>query len=84
MVTNPPYGVRVRSTHDLRNLYEQFGKVLRLTCPGWHAAILGSDPVLLGHTRLKFDRNFSFNNGGILVQLACGEIPSRFNETDIL
>jgi putative N6-adenine-specific DNA methylase len=76
VVTNPPYGVRVRSAHDLRNLYEQFGKVLQLTCPGWHAAILGSDPVLLGHTRLKFDRNFSFNNGGIQVDLACTVIPA--------
>ena len=81
VVTNPPYGVRVRSTHDLRNLYEQFGKVLRLTCPGWHAAILGSDPVLLGHTRLKFDGIFSFNNGGINVQLACGKIPPDFDQS---
>ena len=74
VVTNPPYGVRVRSGHDLRDLYDQFGKILRLNCPDWLAAILCSDPVLLGHTRLKFDRHYSFNNGGINVQLACGKI----------
>ncbi|MEM5774942.1 MAG: hypothetical protein AAGU05_08065, partial [Anaerolineaceae bacterium] len=76
VVTNPPYGVRVRSGHDLRNLYDQFGKVLRANCPGWQAAILCSDPVLLGHTRLKFDRCYFFNNGGINVQLACAIITS--------
>lgn len=82
VVTNPPYGVRVRSGHDLRNLYDQFGKVLRANCPGWQAAILCSDPVLLGHTRLKFDRRYFFNNGGINVQLACATIASV--ESDLL
>ena len=77
VVTNPPYGVRVRSGHDLRDLYEQFGYVLRLHCSGWNAAILCSDPVLLGHTRLSFERHYSFNNGGIPVQLACSRIPAK-------
>lgn len=76
VVTNPPYGVRIHSSHDLRNLYDQFGKVLRLNCPGWQAAILCSDNILLGHTGLSFDRRFSFNNGGIQVQLACASIPA--------
>jgi putative N6-adenine-specific DNA methylase len=75
VVTNPPYGVRVRSGHDLRDLYAQFGKVLRLHCSGWNAAILNSDPILLGHTGLSFERRYSFNNGGIPVQLACARIP---------
>lgn len=74
VVTNPPYGVRVRSAHDLRNLYDQLSNVLRTNCPNWQAAILCSDPVLLGHTRLKFDRRYFFNNGGINVQLACGKV----------
>jgi 23S rRNA G2445 N2-methylase RlmL len=76
VVTNPPYGVRVRSGHDMRNLYDQFGKVLRLNCAGWDAAILCNDPILLGHTRLPFDHHYSFNNGGIQVKLACAKIPS--------
>lgn len=75
VVTNPPYGVRVRSAHDLRNLYEQFGKVLRLNCPGWQAAILCSDNILLGHIGLTYNQHFSFNNGGIQVHLACAKVP---------
>ena len=74
VVTNPPYGVRVRSAHDLRNLYDQLGNILRLQCPGWHVAILGSDPILIGHTRFQFEKRFPFINGGIQVQLACAMI----------
>lgn len=81
VITNPPYGVRVSSGHDLRNLYDQFGKVLRQHCPGWNAAILCSDNMLLGHTALHFERRFSFNNGGIQVQLACGKIPASPQNT---
>lgn len=77
IVTNPPYGVRVRAAHDLRNLYDQLGKVLRLHCPDWNAAILCPDNVLLGHTGLSFDRRYTFNNGGLQVQLACGKISLR-------
>ncbi len=83
VVTNPPYGVRVRSGHDLRDLFGQFGKVLRRLCPGWNAAILASDPVLLGHTGLSFERRYFFNNGGIPVQLACARVPAMdINETN--
>lgn len=74
VVTNPPYGVRVRSAHDLRNLYDQFGKVLRLNCPGWQAAILCSDSSLLGHIGLTYGQRYFFNNGGLQVQLACAKI----------
>jgi putative N6-adenine-specific DNA methylase len=40
VVTNPPYGVRVSEGKDLRNLYAQFGNVLRRQCPGWNVAVL--------------------------------------------
>lgn len=82
IVTNPPYGVRVRSAHDLRNLYDQLGTMLRLKCPRWQIAILGSDPILIGHTRLRFEKRFSFINGGIQVQLACATIPADENLPD--
>src|SRR4030042_1131576 len=40
VVTNPPYGVRLKKTDDLRNLYAQLGKVLRTRCPGWRGTVL--------------------------------------------
>ncbi|HEY3311642.1 MAG TPA: class I SAM-dependent RNA methyltransferase [Anaerolineales bacterium] len=74
VVTNPPYGLRVSAGHDLRNLYAQFGNVLRARCPGWHAAVLSSDISLLGHTGLKLDTSFSMVNGGVGVRLGQGRV----------
>ena len=67
IVTNPPYGVRVSSGKDLRNLYSQLGEVLRLKCSGWQAGILCGDPILVGHTRLPFQSKLHLVNGGIPV-----------------
>lgn len=74
VVTNPPYGLRVSSNKDLRNLYAQLGNVLREKCPGWQAAILCSDTQLLRQTRLSFEFPISTINGGIPVRLGVGEI----------
>ena len=74
VVTNPPYGVRVGAGGDLRNLYAQFGKVLRNRCPGWHVALLCNDRQLLGQTGLALDTSLGMVNGGIAVMLARGII----------
>jgi putative N6-adenine-specific DNA methylase len=76
VVTNPPYGVRVSANQDLRNLYAQFGNVLRAHCTGWQAAILCGDIKLLGQTRLRLDTSFSFINGGIPVRLGRGMVAA--------
>jgi len=75
VVTNPPYGVRVRQGRDLRDLYARFGDVLRRECPGWRAAILCSDSRLLGQMHLDLDTSFGLVNGGIKVRLARGTVP---------
>jgi len=76
VVTNPPYGVRVSANQDLRNLYAQFGKVLRTQCPGWQVAILCSDRQLLGQTGMRLDTRLSLVNGGIPVKLAQGTVEA--------
>jgi putative N6-adenine-specific DNA methylase len=72
VVTNPPYGLRVSANKDLRNLYAQFGKVLKSKCLGWQVAILCNDFQLLRSTGLQLDASLSFVNGGIPVRLARG------------
>ena len=67
VITNPPYGQRV-GDGEVRNLYAQFGKVLRATCAGWHAAMLSSDVHWEYATGLKFQPIARFNNGGIKVR----------------
>jgi putative N6-adenine-specific DNA methylase len=74
VVTNPPYGARVSQGADLRNLYAQFGNVLRKHCPGWEVAILSNDSRLLGQMRLKLDTSLYTHNGGIRVSLARGKV----------
>lgn len=72
VVTNPPYGVRLNANKDLRNLYAQFGNVLRAKCMGWHTAILCSDLMLLGQTGVRLDTSFTMVTGGLKVRLGKG------------
>jgi putative N6-adenine-specific DNA methylase len=78
IVTNPPYGVRVSENQDLRNLYAQFGHVLRAQCPGWQVAVLSSEDKLLHSTGLPFEPEHSLAlvNGGLKVKLARGVVPA--------
>jgi len=76
VVTNPPYGVRVSGGRDLRNLYAQFGNVLRDKCPGWHIAMLCDSAQLVHNTGLKFDqaRGIPLVNGGLKVRLTLARV----------
>lgn len=74
VVTNPPYGLRTKAKQDLRNLYAQFGRVLRTKCPGWQVTMLCSSVQLLHHTGLELDKGIPLMNGGIRVSLAKGTV----------
>jgi putative N6-adenine-specific DNA methylase len=69
LCTNPPYGVRVSERAELRNLYAQFGKVVRAKCPGWTVAMYSPDARLERATRLSFRPLLSTVNGGIPVRV---------------
>ncbi len=75
VVTNPPYGLRIQSNHDLRNLYAQFGHVLRRVCPGWRLGVLCNDLRLLGQIGFSLDTNLKWINGGLQVRFALGQVP---------
>lgn len=72
IVTNLPYGVRVSENKDLRNLYAQFGNVLRAHCPRWGITFLCSDLALIGQTRLSVEPSRVWTNGGLRVRVAQG------------
>jgi putative N6-adenine-specific DNA methylase len=69
VVTNPPYGIRLRKKNDLRNLYAQLGKVLRTRCSGWHVTLLCDRAQLIRSTGLEFEKGISMMNGGLKVRL---------------
>lgn len=76
IVTNPPYGVRVGRSRDLRDLYARLGQVLRRRCPGWRVALLSARAELAGQTKLDLSTALSTTNGGIRVRLLTGSVPA--------
>jgi putative N6-adenine-specific DNA methylase len=78
IVTNPPYGLRVSAGQDVRNLYAQFGHVLRTSFEGWQLAVLCNDRQLLAQIDLPLDMSLNLVNGGLPVVLGRGRVqPPR-------
>jgi len=74
ILTNPPYGARVRGGHDLRDLYARLGDVARASFPGWSIGLLVADPALAAHTRFRFEERWRSTNGGIPVHFLTASI----------
>lgn len=74
---NPPYGARVGDRTKLRDLYAQFGNVLRRVCPGWRVAMISADRILEGHVGLRWRNIGTTDNGGIPVHFLAGEVPDE-------
>jgi putative N6-adenine-specific DNA methylase len=72
ILTNPPYGIRVGESDDLRNLYAKLGTAPK-TRKGWRLGILTSDSGLVRHTRLPLMPRFNTTNGGIPVTFFVSE-----------
>ena len=75
IVTNPPYGVRVSERHRLRDLYAQFGHVLRTRASGWQLAFLSTHPALDHQLGLPLTSLWQADNGGITVRLVTSSLP---------
>lgn len=75
VVTNPPYGVRVSGSGELRNLYARTGAVLRESFAGWRVAVVSADPRLTGQLGLTLRDAVKTSNGGIPVTFAVGQVP---------
>jgi len=75
IVSNPPYGVRLRGGGDLRDLYARFGAVLRRRCPGWRVALLCTDRRLVGASELPLESRASWRNGGLRGEVFTGVVP---------
>jgi putative N6-adenine-specific DNA methylase len=75
IVTNPPYGVRVGERQQLRDLYAQFGHMLRARARSWQLAMLGTHPALDHQLGLPLTTRWQANNGGITVRLVTSRLP---------
>jgi putative N6-adenine-specific DNA methylase len=74
VITNPPYGVRVDSNRDLRDLYAGFGNVLRKQFSGWRVGILCNNSALIGQMKLEIEKSIPLFNGGIPVRFYLARI----------
>jgi putative N6-adenine-specific DNA methylase len=71
IVTNPPYGVRISPTKDLRDLYAAFGRLYRERFPVWKLALLCNDPALIAALDLGTPaHSLALTNGGLPVKLS--------------
>jgi putative N6-adenine-specific DNA methylase len=76
ILTNPPYGIRVGESADLRNLYAKLGSTLK-SKPRWRIGILTSDSALVRQTKLSLRPRFSTSNGGIPVSYFVSEKTAK-------
>jgi putative N6-adenine-specific DNA methylase len=76
ILTNPPYGVRVGESQDLRDLYATLGKALS-TKRGWRVGVLTPDVALAGQMRLPMRPRFGSRNGGIAVNFLVSEKSAK-------
>jgi 23S rRNA G2445 N2-methylase RlmL len=70
VLTNPPYGIRVGESGDLRNLYARLGTI---TQKGWRLGVLTADQRLARHAGTPLRSRFDTKNGGIPVSFLATE-----------
>ena len=76
VLTNPPYGIRMGESDDLRDLYARVGTALRIK-KGWRIGILTADAGLVRKTQLPLVPRFSTRNGGIPVGFLVSDKPRK-------
>ncbi len=69
LLTNPPYGRRVREVRALETLYAEIGHVLARHFAGWRAALLSAEPRLDARIALPRRAEHRFMNGGLPCRL---------------
>ena len=69
IVSNPPYGVRLGATEDLRSLYAAFADTLKRNFAGWDAWLLCGELSLMKAIRLSPSKRIPLFNGAIECRL---------------
>ncbi len=71
VVTNPPYGKRLKENNGLLEFYGQFGQIFRQGLKGWDITLIlpRQAPRLKRSLKLGLRRITTFSNGGLPVAL---------------
>jgi len=85
LVTNPPYGERLRDLGSLGFLYRHLGQRLRDQYAGWQAAVLTGNPELGKTMGLRARKYYSLFNGAIPCRLLLFQVdPAWFVDAPYL
>lgn len=74
IVTNPPYGERMGELDELKEFYFTMGKKLKNSFSGSRFTLICGEKSLLGHLRLKADREKSITISNLKGKIASYEI----------
>lgn len=69
VLTNPPYGVRVGTSGQLRDLYASLGNAMRGSLAHWTLGFVTSDAALAGATGLAVQPALETSTGGLRIML---------------
>lgn len=75
VVSNPPYGVRIKGSSPLLSLYQTVGHRVKRLGDGWRAALLAHDVRLARRTGLSLEPAFSTRHGGLTVTAMATPTP---------
>lgn len=86
LVINPPYGVRLGHSDELKAFYPQLGDWLKRRFVGWRACVLTADPLLVKTIGLSPSRRIPLYNGALECRLYEFRIvegrPTRKSQTN--
>ncbi|RUO38335.1 bifunctional 23S rRNA (guanine(2069)-N(7))-methyltransferase RlmK/23S rRNA (guanine(2445)-N(2))-methyltransferase RlmL [Aliidiomarina shirensis] len=80
LLSNPPYGERLGSELGAWLFYRDFGRQLRQGISGWKAAIIAPDESMIKAMRMRTEKKYKLNNGGIPVLLAIMDLTDAQEE----
>ena len=75
VVSNPPYGVRIKGGSPLLSLYQTIGHRVQRLGDGWRTALLAHDVRLARRTGLSLEPAFSTRHGGLTVTAMATPTP---------
>jgi len=75
VVMNPPYGLRVGESEDIRALYRRIGGRLRSAYAGWDFALLVPEARLIEVLGLPAEPPLWIPHGGLKVAVVRGKVP---------
>ena len=76
VITNPPYGVRLRQNEDINATYVQLGRLLREEFGGWRAALITAAPELGKLLELRANKQYRFFNGALASRLLVFDVDT--------